>query len=196
MSNGPEKIILENLKKFNADSLIKVLKKGEDYFKKFESYREIISLIEYCKIYGIKILFSPTIVRGLSYYNGNVFEIKSEGIKETLVAGGSYLINEIQSTGISFGLERLILASKLKSETEKIMIVSLEQDKEAIKIAQKLRKNNEKTIIYYGKPSKALQYADAKKISKVIFVGEKEVKSKKFKIRDMKSGKETLKKFN
>jgi histidyl-tRNA synthetase len=44
--------------------------------------------------------------------------------------------------------------------------------------------------MFYGKPSKALDYANAYKINKVIFVGEKEVKKKKFKIKDMESGKE------
>ena len=47
-------------------------------------------------------------------------------------------------------------------------------------------------MIYYGKPSKALEYANSYKFSKVIFVGEEEIKNKKFKIKDMKSGKESL----
>ena len=42
----------------------------------------------------------------------------------------------------------------------------------------------------YGKPSKALEYANSKDIGYVVFVGESEVKTKKFKLKDMKSGKE------
>ena len=68
----------------------------------------------------------------------------------------------------------------------------MNKDKESIKLSQKLRDSGKNTIIFYGKPSKALEYANSQKISKVIFVGEKEIKNKKFKVKDMKSGKEIL----
>lgn len=190
-----ESEIVKNLKKFGAEKLVEALKQDESYFNKFESYKEVISLMEYCKIYGFKILFSPTVVRGLSYYNGTVFEIKAKGIRETLVGGGSYIFDGIQCTGISFGLERLSALAKLKIEKERFLINSLNQDREAIKLAQKLRKKGKLVSIYYGKPSKALDYANSYNINKIIFVGDKEVKSKKFKIKDMKTGKERLEKF-
>ncbi len=194
----PEKQVRANLNKIgiNAEKVFSAMKTGEDYFNKFPSYKEIISLIDYCKSYGFKVLFSPTVVRGLSYYNGNIFEIKAEGIKETIVAGGSYLVDGTQSTGISFGLERLTMLSKIKSETEEkenqILIVSLGYDREAIKLVQKLRGKGKKITLYYGKPSRALEYANSKKIKKVIFVGEKEVSSGKYKVKDMEKGKESF----
>ena len=46
--------------------------------------------------------------------------------------------------------------------------------------------------MYYGKPSKALEYANSYGFQKVIFVGEREVKAKKFKVKIMKTGKEVL----
>lgn len=185
-----EKQVKDNLKKLNAEKLVNALKQGEKYFKKLGSYKEILSLIDYCRNYGFEVKFSPTIVRGLSYYNGNVFEIRTEGIKETLVAGGSYLIEGVQSTGLAFGLERISALSKIKTEKEKILVISLEQDKEAIKLAQKLRQKNRSVSIFYGKPSKALEYANSCNYNYAVFVGEKEVKSKKFMIKDMKTGKE------
>lgn len=188
----PEKEIITNLKKYKADKILSNLKKGETYFKKFKSYNEILKLIKYCSYYNIKILFSPTIVRGLSYYNGSVFEIKAGGVKETICAGGSYIFNGIQCTGISFGLSRIDSLAKIKVEKEKYLIVSLDKDKEAINIVKKLREKNKTAEIFYGKPTKALDYANSYKISKVIFVGEKEIKEKKFKVKDMISGKESL----
>jgi histidyl-tRNA synthetase len=188
----PEKQVRENLKKLGAEQVLGVLKKGEKSFNQFSGYKEVISLMEYCKSYGVKVVFSPSIVRGLSYYNGSVFEVKTKGVKETLVAGGSYKVGDMQATGISFGLDRISDLAKIKSEEEKYLVVSLNQDREAIKLCQKLRKKGENVSIYYGKPSKALEYANSYKISKVIFVGEKEIKSKKFKVKDMKSGKEVL----
>ncbi len=179
-----------NLKKFKAEKIVEALKGGEDYFNKFESYKEIISLMDYCRIYGMEVKFSPTVIRGLSYYNGTVFEIKAKGIRETIIGGGSYKFNGVQCTGISFGIDRLMALAKIKPDKEEYLVVSLEQDRDAIKLVQKLRNAGEDVSIYYGKPSKALEYANAYKIDKVIFVGEKEVKSGKYKVKDMNSGKE------
>lgn len=184
-----------NLKKLKAEKMIEALNGGQDYFNKFESYKEIISLIDYCRIYGMEVRFSPTIIRGLSYYNGNVFEIKAEGIRETIVGGGSYKFNGVQCTGISFGLERISAIAKVKPGKKDYLVVSLEQDRDAIKLAQKLRNAGGDVSIYYGKPSKALEYANSYHIEKVIFVGEKEVKSGKYKVKNMYSGKEDEEKF-
>ena len=143
-------------------------------------------------MFGVKAEFRPFLVRGLSYYNGSIFEIWSDKLKVSVCGGGSYLVNGIQSTGISVGMEPIMLLSdKFVVEKEKYLVISLEQDKEAIKLAQKLREKGKNVSVYYGKPSKALEFANAYNISKVIFVGEKEVKAKKFKVKDMKSGKET-----
>ena len=179
------------LYKLGAENLLKIINQGEEYFKKFDSYKEIIDLIKYCKIYGVKVLFSPTIVRGLSYYNGSIFEVKVKGMKETICAGGSYFVNKKQATGISFGLDRLENLAKIKLQKETFLVVSLGQDKEAIKLIQKLRKQGKTASLFYGKPSKALEYANSKEISKVVFVGDKEVKKKQFVVKDMNSGKES-----
>jgi len=188
----PESELRQNLKKLNAENVIDSLKKGEKYFSRFEGYKEIIRLIESCKAYGLSVLFSPSVVRGLSYYNGSVFEIKAKGVKSSIAGGGSYMFNNVQSTGISFSLERLEVVSRLKLKKEKWLIVSLEQDKAAIKLAQKLRSQGKIVSVYYGKPSKALEFANSYNYNKAIFVGAKEVKVKKFKVKLMKTGKESV----
>ena len=183
-----EKNVRNNLKKYNAEKILNIIKKPESFFKKYKSYSEVEELKRYCKNYNVNIKFQPSLVRGLSYYNGNIFETQA-------IAGGSYLVNNKQSTGISFGLERLSSIAKIKIEKEKILIISLNQDKKAIKLAQKLRKEGKNITIFYGKPSKALEYANSYKIQKVIFIGKEEVKKGKFKIKDMKTGKESYEKF-
>ena len=169
----------------------KPLNVSEKFFEKYKSYEEIKELRKYCNIYGVKFIFQPFLARGLSYYDGNIFEIKSD-IKETIFGGGSYTFNGIKAVGFGVSIERLSIVSQIKPEKEKCLIISLNQDKKAIELEQKLREKDKIISIYYGKPSKALDYANAYNFNKVIFVGEKEVKSKKFKIKDMKSGKENL----
>jgi histidyl-tRNA synthetase len=184
-----EKDVRQNLEKYGAEKILSILKKPEEFFEKFNGYKEVKELKEYCKIYGVKINFSPFLARGLSYYNGNVFEIKSQ-IKETICGGGSYKINDVQSSGISFGLDRLQLVTKMIVDIEKYLVVSLNQDKKAIAVAKQLRAKGKNASVYFGKPSKALEYANTYGIKKVIFVGEEEVKKKIIKIKDMISGKE------
>ena len=190
-----EKEVKKNLKKYKAENIPDSFKKGEKFFKQFESYKEIIGLMSYCRAFGIKVLFAPTVVRGLSYYNASVFEIKAKGIKESIAGGGSYMFDGIQSTGISFGLDRIAALVEIKEKKDKFLVVSLNQDRQAIKLAQKLRNQGKIVSLFYGKPSKALEYANSYKINKVVFVGSKDLKKKLFKIKDMKTGKEKTSSF-
>src|SRR3989338_3937270 len=177
-----EKEVKDNLKKYKAEKLIDVLKKTD--FTKFENYKDISELERYCKYFGVKIKFLPTLARGLSYYNGNIFEIKSKSMKETIVGGGSYLIDNIQSTGLSFGLDRLQKLANVEVYNVQCLIINIQQDKESFEFAEFLRENKIRTIIL-DKISKGLDYANMMKIPFVVFVGKEEIKNKKFKLKDM-----------
>lgn len=185
-----EKEVKENLKKYNADKIIDILKKPRSYFEKYPSYKEIKEFEEYLGLYKVEAVFSPFLARGLSYYNGTVFEIKTDKMKETICGGGSYEFNGVQSTGISFGLDRLAMLADFNYTKNSVLIVSLNEDKQAIKISEMLREKGDRVSIFYGKPSKALEYANSWNIKQVIFVGAEEVKTKKFKVKDMITGKE------
>jgi len=182
--------VKNNLKKYNAEFLVEILTKQEKDYENYSSYKEILELKKYCKLFKVEVEFKPFLARGFSYYTGTIFEVWSKKLPVSICGGGSYVINNNQSTGISFGFEPLMLLANLKIQPEKYLVVSLNQDKKAIEIAQTLRKKQKNTTIYYGKPSKALEYANAYDIQKVIFIGEKEIKQNKFKIKDMKTGKE------
>ena len=187
----PENEIKKNLKKYNAEKILTLFKKEKLFFKKYNSFKEIEELENYAKFYGLKLEFLPSLARGLSYYNGTIFEIKSLDMKETIVAGGSYLINGVQSTGISFGLDRLMNLAKIGISEKEILIININKDKESVKLAKELRDKGIPCSIQ-NRISKALDYANVNGITYVIFVGEEEVKQKKFKLRDMNTGKEKL----
>jgi histidyl-tRNA synthetase len=191
LDKQPEKQIKEELKQIGAENLLKIVKQPEDYFKKYPSYSEILELKKYCKMYGVQIEFQQTLARGLAYYTGNVFEIKSD-IKETICGGGTYLVNDIESTGISFSIERMMAVTNIRIEVDKILIVSLDQDAQAIALSKKLRQEGKNVSVFFGKPSKALDYANSYGIKKVIFVGKKEVEKKRYMVKDMQTGKEKI----
>ena len=189
----PEAEIKNNLRKYKAEKILSALRKND--FEKYENYREIKELKAYCKYYNLKLEFSPILARGLSYYNGSVFEVKTKEMKETITAGGSYIFNNIQCTGISFGLERLSSLIKLNQEEDKYMVLSIAQDEKAVEVAEKLRQKGKTVYFMSGKISKALEYANSKNINKVIFLGEDEVKKNKLKLKNMKTGREELLSF-
>jgi len=198
-----------NLKKY-ADSnqilsLFKLMEKDISFFKDnlFDGAQELEDLIKKCNEYGIKTTFSPRLMRGFNYYTGNIFEV-SVG-KTSLFGGGRYdklvgmyLINkEIQAVGISFSVEGLMgLCEKeinqLDLDKTKAIIISIDKDKETIRLAQSLRKNNIGCITSFDKIGKALEFANSYQITYAIFVGKDEISKKKFKLRDMKSGEESI----
>lgn len=197
-----------NLKKY-ADSnqiltLFKILEKPLEFFRenKFDGIEELIELENKCKLYGIKITPNLFMIRGFSYYTGNIFEIFGKN-KNSLIAGGrydktigKYSGKEIPAVGISFSLEALMALCKEEIDSMNIeppvkaVLISIKQDKASIALANKIRKENVSCILAFSGAGKALEYANSYQIPYAIFIGEDEVKSKKFKLKDMKTGNE------
>jgi histidyl-tRNA synthetase len=188
-----KKEVADNLKKYDAERLVKVFDRTEKDFEKYGFYKEIVELKKYCRLYGVEVEFRPFLARGFSYYNGTVFEIWSDELNVALSGGGSYLIGGVQSTGFALGLEPISLLTKVEGDNVKVQIISVGQDEKTIQIAEKLREEGIQVMTVLDKtPGKAIEYANSKGVEKVIFVGKEEVESKKFKVKDMKSGKESV----
>ncbi|MBM3233043.1 histidine--tRNA ligase [Candidatus Pacearchaeota archaeon] len=198
-----EDLVKMNLKKY-ADSnqiitLFKLLEKDISFFidNAFDGASDLDALKKECSLYGLEVKISPTMIRGLSYYTGNIFEVvASNGLS---IAGGGrydkvvgkYLDREIPATGISFGLERITELANIKLPSlPTALILSIGQNGASVKLAQKIRKEGISCILSFDKVGKALEYANSYSVPFVVFIGENEIKNKKFKVRDMKSGEE------
>jgi len=191
LDKSTAKEIADKLKPFGAEKLLKIFNQKEKFFEKYSFYREIKELKKYCKNYGVSVDFKPFLARGLSYYNGSIFEVWSKDLGVSIAGGGSYLVEEVQATGIAFGFEPIFLIANVKGDAKKIQIISIGQDEAAISLATKLREKGISTILLLDKSiGKAMDYANSKGVEKVIFVGKEEVVKGKFKVKDMKSGKE------
>ncbi len=187
----PKNEVADNLKKLGAERILKVFDKGN--FDKYGSYKEVKELEKLCKSYGVKLEFLPTLARGLSYYNGTILEVKTKELRESICAGGAYKIGDIQSFGFSFGLERISKLSKVTGDKVKVQVISLGKDKESINLVSSLRERGISTVLTLDKTvGKAMEYANSRGIENVVFVGEEEIKKGKFKVKDMKSGKESF----
>lgn len=198
------KEIFSLIKTNDFDKLKKLIKSSEGQ----EGIKELEELFELTK--GLNRVFVPSLARGLAYYTGTIFEVYSSegGIKSAIGSGGRYdkMISafleskqEYPAVGISFGLDRICMVLKEKGiKTRKtsveVFIIPINTQKESFKIVQELRSNEiNADIDLVGRGiSKNLDYANTLEIPFVLFIGEQELKQKKVKLRDMKTGKEEL----
>ncbi len=148
-----------------------------------------------------KCAFTPTLARGLSIYTGIVFEFydKEERISSAIGGGGRYdkIItnfmdngNVYPAVGLSFGLEPIFVI--LKQEIEKtrlidIYMVPLDTDTETLKLASLFRSEGYRVLIEMNKKKigKCFEYAERNNIKYVMIVGQDEVSSGNYKIKDM-----------
>lgn len=77
---------------------------------------EIMESVEAAKTADFKLVFDPTLVRGMSYYTGTIFEIAMPELGAACGGGGRYdkmvgkfTGNDVPACGFSIGFERIIL---------------------------------------------------------------------------------------
>ena len=177
-----------------------------------EGVSELLEINSYLEALGIKddCIFTPTLARGLSIYTGIVFEFydKKMRLSCAIGAGGRYnkiitnFMNNGQSypaIGLSFGLEPIFVILKEESEKNSLIdvyIVPLDTNVEVLKLATKLREKKANVLIEMNKKKigKCFEYAEREGIKYVMIVGENEVNTGLFKIKDMNKKEEyTLK---
>lgn len=80
-----------------------------------EGLANIIETVTNVAVADFKIAFDPTLVRGMSYYTGTIFEVQMEGFGGSVAGGGRYdkMIGkftgkETPACGFSIGFERIV----------------------------------------------------------------------------------------
>lgn len=81
-----------------------------------EGLQEIIDSVTVTKAADFKMVFDATLVRGMSYYTGTIFEIALPGFGGSCGGGGRYdkmvgkfTGNDVPACGFSIGFERIVL---------------------------------------------------------------------------------------
>ena len=99
---------------------------------------------------------------------------------------------EYPAVGLSFGLEPIyyILSQDSVQSFVDVLIVPMGTEIECMQLAEKLRGVGAKTIVEFGgkKIKKAFDYANKQNIKFVMVVGENEINSKLYSIKDMQNG--------
>jgi histidyl-tRNA synthetase len=171
-----------------------------------EHFKDVRSFLD---LAGVKYVLDPHLVRGFDYYTRTTFEVLLEtlGSQNALAGGGryDYLIEDYggisePAIGFALGTERIMLAF----ETQKIsiftkpdldvLVISVEaaQKLPAFKVLTFLRDKHFNTIMAFDDKSlKAqLKMADKMQAKAALIVGEEEVKSGKYTLRFLETGKQ------
>ena len=186
------------------DDKIKFLK---DFLSKSSTGLEGINEIENLTKLSKEFIFDINLARGLSYYTSSIFEvILDEKNIGSLCGGGRYDdlteifgYKDISGIGISFGIERIYEIMKERNlfpdsinKKDTVLVCSMSEKylDDSLRISSILRNNNISTDLYPDNPKlkKQLQYANNNDIPYVIIIGEDEVTSKLYTLKDMETG--------
>ncbi len=174
-----------------------------------QGIKEMNNLLLYLEGMGLqkKYRIVISLVRGLDYYTGLIFETTLNDVAMGSVSGGGrydsligkFSGTDVPATGISIGIERII---DIMKETQmnlpkektltKVFIANVDEESLAIciQVASFLRKNNINAQFNVAgkKFGKQLEYANALGIPFVLIVGKEEVKQKEITLKNMKTG--------
>ena len=186
------------------DDKIKFLK---DFLSKSSTGLEGINEIENLTKLSKEFIFDINLARGLSYYTSSIFEvILDEKNIGSLCGGGRYDdlteifgYKDISGIGISFGIERIYEIMKERNlfpdsinKKDTVLVCSMSEKylDDSLRISSILRNNNISTDLYPDNPKlkKQLQYANNNDIPYVIIIGEDELTSKLYTLKDMETG--------
>lgn len=161
------------------------------------------------------VVFDPSVVRGLAYYTGPVYEIELLGGKSDIVqrvgsvgGGGRYddLIarfkgESVPAVGISIGISRLATATEQpeskSTRNGPVVVLNLNRSdpSESLRLATELKKAGIQAEAYMGgsgmRPQ--LKYADRRNSPVAIMVGDDEIERGVVTLKDLKLGSELAK---
>jgi histidyl-tRNA synthetase len=224
---GMDKVVAEleqkGLSKNSVDKLKPVLemegttKEKLDFLREYldqspigmEGILEVDKLFAFLKEHPVEtsIELDLTLARGLNYYTGSIFEVKSLEVQIGSVCGGGryddltgiFGMQDVSGVGVSFGADRiydvLLQLEKFPQEREidtQLLFVNF-GEKEAnyiLSILISLRSNGIASELYpdAAKMKKQMTYANNRKIPFVALVGEQEMQDGVLTLKEMETG--------
>ncbi len=155
-----------------------------------------------------RILFTPRMVRGLSYYTGPIWEVVAPGVAASIGSGGRYdhLIEQlggpdVPATGSSIGVERILALLPGASAAPPgrldvaVTVMRPELSVEAFGFAAAGRAAGLRASVYLGSSGKLgrqLKWASDNGARWAVIYGEHEREAGVVTVRDMRSGEQTV----
>ncbi len=151
--------------------------------------------------------FDPSLARGLNYYTGTIVEVLAKDVKIGSVCGGGRYDNltgvfglpDVSGVGVSFGADRIYDVMNELSlfpdevlHSSEIMLVNFGEKEAAysLKVVEDLQEAGIRAELYPDavKMKKQMSYADKKSVKFVLLIGEQEMETGKYTLKNMQTG--------
>ena len=174
--------------------------------------KEIEFILENLQLVNVetKVEFDLTLARGLNYYTGAIFEVKSLDMAIGSICGGGrydnltgiFGLNNVSGVGVSFGADRIFdvlnekdLYPKNTLNLTQLLFTNF-GEKESIyslKALKEVRKNGISAELYPDsvKLKKQMNYANKNSIAYVAMAGEEEIMNGTFTLKNMITGEQS-----
>jgi len=205
---GKEQVEQELVEKGFAKNLI------DDLVSK-EQPASIVTIMHQAKSMGVadeRLIFNPSLARGLDYYTGMIIEVTIANYPVGSVGGGGrydkligmFAKQDYPAVGFAFGFDRVLEAmneqnlfppSLTNGTRVLVSIFNAELERDSIAVSSQLRANDINTELWLDrdvKMERQLKYADQKGIPYVIVLGPEEKEKNVVTLKDMKTRKQKL----
>jgi histidyl-tRNA synthetase len=176
-----------------------------------DAYKELAVVLQSLSDAGItNARFDATLMRGFDYYTGIIFEVFDlhPDNNRSMLGGGRYDglvglfgVQPVPTVGFGWGdvtlqnfLELHHLLPELPAETELYVVIAGDVLKEAMSVAEDFRKEGVRVAVDLStrKVGDQFKTADKKGVPYVVVVGETEVHEKRFTLKRLNDGNESL----
>jgi histidyl-tRNA synthetase len=198
-----------NIKNINdISSLVNQTELGN---KGVEELDFILKLIKSLGLKSSELKFDISLARGLDYYTGSIFEVKSLDVNIGSIAGGGryddltsiFGLKDVSGVGISFGIDRIYLVMEELGlfptdidTSSKVLFLNFGEIEAnyCFKYLNELRENNISSELYPNndKIKKQMNYANNKGVQFVVMIGEDEMKSGQLTTKNMSTGEQKV----
>ena len=191
-------------------TIAEVLASSEIGLKGVEETRFILDTLKTCGLHN-QMDLDLTLARGLNYYTGAIFEVKALDYAIGSITGGGRYDNltgifglpGLSGVGISFGADRIYdvldgldLYPKEAVNSTQLLFINFGEKETAycLPVLRKCREAGIRTELYPDsvKMKKQMAYANAKQVPFVALAGESEIAERKFTLKNMTTGEQTL----
>ena len=191
----------------NINDISNLVNQTELGKKGVEELDFILKLIKSLGLKSSELKFDISLARGLDYYTGSIFEVKSLDVNIGSIAGGGryddltsiFGLKDVSGVGISFGIDRIYLVMEELGlfptgidTTSKVLFLNFGEIEAnyCFKYLKELRENNISSELYPNndKIKKQMNYANNKGVQFVVMIGEDEMKSGQLTTKNMSTG--------
>ncbi|PJJ83672.1 histidine--tRNA ligase [Mucilaginibacter auburnensis] len=200
-------ILLEGNTQQKLTQLREVLASSVTGLKGCDEIEEVFNYLKLAQLQTANCELDITLARGLNYYTGAIFEVKTNEVQMGSIGGGGryddltgmFGLKGLTGAGISFGadriydvMEELDLFPEETAQTTQVLINCFDKTGEfyAFPLLQELRAAGISVEMYPAgaKIKKQLDYANSKNIPYVVLIGSDEMQTGMLTVKNMQTG--------